>query len=986
MKKRGLGKGRLLLFLILIGVVVTFFYHDRGLTGWIVYEGISQENIWNFDNPEEYFYDDALIEMDGGFVNLVSTTTTNYWDTTTETEYSLTKALYDPSDKTDKVVSIDNKKFEIKDNKIFEMFFQNELNDRDVISFYIKDGDEGEIYLCDKGNICNSPGYGLVNYDGEEGWYNVTIFGLSSPTKIFNLVVPEKIKVDFITSTQGNINKAYSNPSDKTSKLNALDNTKHEVDKNKILNLIFDYTFDNNDVISLYLKGGSETDIFLCDYGEVCSSPGYGLVNYEGEEGWYNITINGLSTPTNSFNLDPLKVKIDYVKAVHLEIEEHSSMNITYPTFAEIETIDFTPADLFQWGTFTSTEELNDQNVQYWYSIDSGESWQEIPENNNLSSVDGNKIRVKIVLNSDGITTPVLDYFGLSYITQVCIEDWSCGDWVPEICPLNEVQTRSCTDSHECSTEEDKPVESQSCNYQATCVDEIKNQDESDIDCGGSCDFCEDGKSCSINNDCLNDCVMGICGVSCVENWTSSYGDCLIDDTKLKYYLDENGCGTFDNIPEDNGTNVECDYCVPNLVNTSWSEWVDVGECSLNDLQLQVQTLIQFDDNGCNEVDNLTFTEKQEVDCDYCSIHNCSGSFENSFFDEGGLVLVDTENRTNVKLEINSAQPIESSNITVVEYNWTTKDVPLEVAPVDKYLEIESGLINMTSAKIIIYYTDEEINAANIDEETLKVHYFNETSQEWEELDSIVNTTGNYVYTIVSHFSLYGVFGEEQIVSGSSSGGSSGGGGSSRRTLAVEGISETIYVTGDSLKAAVEDEGVSETISFSEGGCDYVLEIFLPEKVSLITEDSFQGEIVNKGNCSIQKIDLFTGSKLSSIVRFSPSIIENLDTGNKNNFVLIRKTKNKEGLFSFLTGSAIVEKMIAQEVSGTITIEGTEDGESVFTKDLSLGVEVLSPEKIVKTVKIVFPSISFLMIFLLTVFVLIRRRKKKASKRIGKQS
>ena len=37
------------------------------------------------------------------------------------------------------------------------------------------------------------------------------------------------------------------------------------------------------------------------------------------------------------------------------------------------------------------------------------------------------------------------------------------------------------------------------------CSDNIKNQDETDIDCGGTCDKCDNGKSCSTNSDCESD-------------------------------------------------------------------------------------------------------------------------------------------------------------------------------------------------------------------------------------------------------------------------------------------------------------------------------------------------------------------------------------------------------------------------------------------------------------------------------------------------
>lgn len=44
-----------------------------------------------------------------------------------------------------------------------------------------------------------------------------------------------------------------------------------------------------------------------------------------------------------------------------------------------------------------------------------------------------------------------------------------------------------------------------------TCSDNIKNQDESDIDCGGVCSACINGKSCLADSDCINDCIGNIC-------------------------------------------------------------------------------------------------------------------------------------------------------------------------------------------------------------------------------------------------------------------------------------------------------------------------------------------------------------------------------------------------------------------------------------------------------------------------------------------
>jgi hypothetical protein len=46
-----------------------------------------------------------------------------------------------------------------------------------------------------------------------------------------------------------------------------------------------------------------------------------------------------------------------------------------------------------------------------------------------------------------------------------------------------------------------------------TCDDNIKNGNETDIDCGGSCISCSDDSSCSVNQDCSSlHCLNSKCG------------------------------------------------------------------------------------------------------------------------------------------------------------------------------------------------------------------------------------------------------------------------------------------------------------------------------------------------------------------------------------------------------------------------------------------------------------------------------------------
>jgi len=112
---------------------------------------------------------------------------------------------------------------------------------------------------------------------------------------------------------------------------------------------------------------------------------------------------------------------------------------------------------------------------------------------------------------------------GGAFLTA-CYENWECNDWGP--CLPNGTQTRECWDLNSCDEKYDmriisrvyttkRPSLVQNCTYvAATCYDGIKNQDETDIDCGGSvCSRCGDGKSCLRDRDCINSCDIdrGIC-------------------------------------------------------------------------------------------------------------------------------------------------------------------------------------------------------------------------------------------------------------------------------------------------------------------------------------------------------------------------------------------------------------------------------------------------------------------------------------------
>jgi uncharacterized repeat protein (TIGR01451 family) len=91
-----------------------------------------------------------------------------------------------------------------------------------------------------------------------------------------------------------------------------------------------------------------------------------------------------------------------------------------YSPLGEIETRDLIPEDtVVQWGEFSVTEELNgQQKIEYYYSLDSGDTWEPKPEDDDFFSISvfEGKIRFKAILSTENTTiSPVLSEMSLEY-------------------------------------------------------------------------------------------------------------------------------------------------------------------------------------------------------------------------------------------------------------------------------------------------------------------------------------------------------------------------------------------------------------------------------------------------------------------------------------------------------------------------------------------------------------------------------------------
>jgi hypothetical protein len=129
-----------------------------------------------------------------------------------------------------------------------------------------------------------------------------------------------------------------------------------------------------------------------------------------------------------------------------------------------------------------------------------------------------------------------------------------------------------------------------------------------------------------------------------LSEWSN--GSCLINDSfkQARSSTTYDLCGVVENqtVWEHNWVENGCDYCQPNITNTSWSD-CQYQECFINDSLLQNRSRTEYDSNHstCCEVtglesdcpDNITHWEYNLVEngCDYCqySIVNTSSEWKN---------------------------------------------------------------------------------------------------------------------------------------------------------------------------------------------------------------------------------------------------------------------------------------------------------------------------------------------------------------------
>ncbi len=156
---------------------------------------------------------------------------------------------------------------------------------------------------------------------------------------------------------------------------------------------------------------------------------------------------------------------------------------------------------------------------------------------------------------------------------------------------------------------------SKTCEY-ATCTDGIKNGNEIDVDCGGTCTKCGDNKACTVNSDCLS----GYCGT----NHKCKTPGC--NDGELDGDETDIDCGGSDCDPCRKGETCEVDVdCESGHCDVSRRKCDDVDKCT----------------NGRQD------PAESDADCGGPCIHKCEeGKYcVNTLDCESGLTCLETTNK-----------------------------------------------------------------------------------------------------------------------------------------------------------------------------------------------------------------------------------------------------------------------------------------------------------------------------------------------------
>lgn len=142
------------------------------------------------------------------------------------------------------------------------------------------------------------------------------------------------------------------------------------------------------------------------------------------------------------------------------------------------------------------------------------------------------------------------------------------------------------------------------------------------------------------------------------------------------------------------------------------------------------------------------------------------------------------ETRVNVSIDLTTNVDISNQTVTVIEYTippvGTQDPSTFGLLGVGRYISIESTITAAEISKVIIriYYTDGEIAATGINENLLRLYWWNPATSAWEVVTpGGVDTVENYVWGETTHFSVFALLATVPVISPTPAPAGAGGGG-----------------------------------------------------------------------------------------------------------------------------------------------------------------------------------------------------------------
>ena len=619
------------------------------------------------------------------------------------------------------------------------------------------------------------------------------------------------------------------------------------------------------------------------------------------------------------------------------------SSTTSYPSNASVETLELLNNSILSFDSFLKSDLLNGQDILYYYSLDSGASWALVPDSNSLVSLNssGKKIMAKAVLLSNGSNTPIIYSFGIYYKAAAC-----------------------------------------------------------------------------------------------VENWSVNYGECLQNDKKLLYYLDKNECGTTSKLPPDNSTYLLCDYCAPKCgyglsapklsglsISKRFGNIGDIinltinvsGESSILSLNLFVSgqehnalmNTTFYSSNGSSyefSIDTKNLTQgiyflSIEIEDSNKSIAKYSNLEALALLPSAKAMVLNNsinfakEQKTRINfsqskamLEFIISEDIQNSTVLVAESANNTKSTLPNASALGRYLDIvldNAARQNLTSFSIKMYYTDEEVVNARLDENSLSIYYFNDTSMLWQELNTTVNTTEKSLTVTVGHASTYGVFGSQQSTQASPSADASSASGSAGPSPG--GGTTTIIRQEETPKVKIEEKNTQKTAIAEAPNTQASMEkppecrhnpvLKFSENVSFVENEFVVGIVENNGDCKISKIDLEVSENIRKYLDIVYSV-DNLDKNRSLTFIVSIKnfTDRKK---SFIEGFSIktTTKSI-KSIGGELLFSGLASDGTQVARKMKLNADIGVVENVSYNRLIGLWALGAAAILASIMFIAIKARKK----------